>query len=147
MKQQLRISYINLSYFLYENPCPHIFFQNLGLKLTLSTDMFIYLFIFLYFIIFLILKSFFFGLHHAAFGILVPQPGIESITPAEEIQSLNHWTTRQVPMINFFSVVNEKFATHHHIRICVFVCVCVCVCVCMLFRKFKGKPFAWVPLS
>ena len=44
MKQQLRISYINLSHFLYEDPCPHIFFfQNLGSKLTLSTDMFVFL--------------------------------------------------------------------------------------------------------
>ena len=33
-------------------------------------------------------------------------------------------------MINFFSVVNEKFAIHHHIRVCVCVCVCVCMCVC-----------------
>ena len=32
-----------------------------------------------------------------ACGILVPQPGIEPMPPALEVQSLNHWTTRGVP--------------------------------------------------
>ena len=40
---------------------------------------------------------FFFWLHCAAFGILVPQQGIEPAPPAVEAQSLNHWTTREVP--------------------------------------------------
>ena len=31
-------------------------------------------------------------------GILVPQPGIEPTPPAEEAQSLNHWTAREVPI-------------------------------------------------
>ena len=30
-------------------------------------------------------------------GILVPQPGIEPTPPAVEAQSLNHWTTSEVP--------------------------------------------------
>ena len=30
-------------------------------------------------------------------GILIPQPGIEPASPALEVQSLNHWTTREVP--------------------------------------------------
>ena len=29
-------------------------------------------------------------------GILVPQPGIEPVTPVVEAQSLNHWTAREV---------------------------------------------------
>ena len=29
--------------------------------------------------------------------ILVPRPGIEATTLALEVQSLNHWTTREVP--------------------------------------------------
>ena len=40
---------------------------------------------------------FFFWRHHIACGILVPQPGIEPAPPALEAQSLNHWTTREVP--------------------------------------------------
>ena len=40
---------------------------------------------------------FFFWLHHAACGILVPPPGIEPVPPAVEAWSLNHWTAREVP--------------------------------------------------
>ena len=39
-----------------------------------------------------------FWLHHTPCGLLVPQPGIESIPP-EEVQSLNHWTAREVPAL------------------------------------------------
>ena len=60
----------------------------------------ILLYLFLKFIYIVFLVSYFvfiFWLHHAAFGILVPQPGIEPSPPALEAQSLNHWTTREVP--------------------------------------------------
>ena len=30
-------------------------------------------------------------------GILVPRPGIETMPPAMDAHSLNHWTTREVP--------------------------------------------------
>ena len=30
-------------------------------------------------------------------GILAPRPGIESMPPAVEVRSLNHWTVREVP--------------------------------------------------
>ena len=43
--------------------------------------------------------------------ILVPQPGIEPVPPVVEVQSLNHWTAKEVPEDDFY------------------VCVCVCVCV------------------
>ena len=36
-------------------------------------------------------------LHHAACGILVPQPGIEPAPPAVAARSCNHWTAREVP--------------------------------------------------
>ena len=39
---------------------------------------------------------FLFWPHHAACGILVPQPGIEPESPALEVRSLNQWTTREV---------------------------------------------------
>ena len=35
---------------------------------------------------------------HEARGILVPQPAIPPPTPALEAWSLNHWTTREVPI-------------------------------------------------
>ena len=37
-----------------------------------------------------------------ACGILFPQPGIKPASPALEVQSLNHWTTREVPRILAF---------------------------------------------
>ena len=39
----------------------------------------------------------FFGPCHAACGILVPQPGIESMPLALEAWTLNHWTAREFP--------------------------------------------------
>ena len=45
---------------------------------------------------------FFFLLHCASCGILVPQPGIEPVPLALEEQSLNHWTTREVPELDTF---------------------------------------------
>ena len=35
------------------------------------------------------------------YGLLVPWPGIESMPPAVEAQSLNHWTTREVHSYQF----------------------------------------------
>ena len=39
---------------------------------------------------------FFFWPHHKAGGILVSGPGIETVLPAVEAQSLNHWATRLI---------------------------------------------------
>ena len=36
-----------------------------------------------------------------ACGILVPQPGIEPTPLAVEAWSLNHWTAREVPFLNW----------------------------------------------
>ena len=41
----------------------------------------------------------FFWPHCVAFGILVPQPGIEPMLPALGAQSLNQWTTRGFPYV------------------------------------------------
>ena len=46
---------------------------------------------------------FFFWPHCAAYRILVPDQGIEPMPPAVEVQSPNHWTTRELP--SFFSFV------------------------------------------
>ena len=32
-----------------------------------------------------------------AFGILIPLPGIKTMSPAMEVWILNHWTAREVP--------------------------------------------------
>ena len=47
------------------------------------------------------LKSFlglFFWPHCAAYGILIPRPGIEPTFPASKVWNLNHLTTREVLM-------------------------------------------------
>ena len=55
----------------------------------------------LYLINFKCLCIYLFWLPRVACGILVPRPGIEPVPPAMEVQSLNHWTAREVPLINF----------------------------------------------
>ena len=48
-------------------------------------------------------KIFFnFRLCHAAGGILAPQAGLEPMSPALGVQSLNHWTVREVPISNIY---------------------------------------------
>ena len=41
----------------------------------------------------------FFWLCHLAYGLLVPQPRTAPVSPAMELQSLNHWTAREVPSL------------------------------------------------
>ena len=36
--------------------------------------------------------------HCTAYGILVPQPEVESVPLALDAQILNHWTAREVPI-------------------------------------------------
>ena len=42
-----------------------------------------------------------FWLYYVACGILVPKPGMEPAPFAAKTQSLNHWTTREVPDCGF----------------------------------------------
>ena len=45
-------------------------------------------------------------------GILVPRPRIKPTPPAVEVQSLNHWTTREVPnvlLFLFFNILKLSF--------------------------------------
>ena len=48
-----------------------------------------------------------FWLYHAAYGILVPWPGIEPVTSAVEAQSLNLWTAREIPNFLIFCQSND----------------------------------------
>ena len=50
---------------------------------------------------FFFFSFFFFRQCHAAFGILVPRPGIKPVPPALGARSLNQWTTREVPQLIF----------------------------------------------
>ena len=55
-------------------------------------------------VLLLLLPLFFFNTfwpHSAAFGILVPGPGIEPEPAAMEARSPNHWTSREVPSPTF----------------------------------------------
>uniref|UniRef100_A0AC11D6K3 Uncharacterized protein n=1 Tax=Ovis aries TaxID=9940 RepID=A0AC11D6K3_SHEEP len=45
---------------------------------------------------------------HLACGIIVPQPEIEPKLPTFEAWSLDHWTTREVPLVIFFFCVLLK---------------------------------------
>ena len=45
-----------------------------------------------------------------ACGILVPWPGIEPVPPVTEAQSLNHWSTREVPPFSW--LYNEESGAH-----------------------------------
>ena len=40
---------------------------------------------------------FFFLPYHMIYGILVPQPRLEPVPLEVKVQSLNHWTTREIP--------------------------------------------------
>ena len=53
--------------------------------------------------VFYLLIFYFFG-HAAACRILVPRPGMDAVPPVVEAQSLNHWTTREVPFQFFIYV-------------------------------------------
>ena len=46
----------------------------------------------------------------AVCGILVPLPGVSPLPPALEAQSLNHWTSREVPLPT----------SAHRLTLCVF---------------------------
>lgn len=60
---------------------------------------------------FVILLGFtlFFLANHTARGLLIPQPEMESETPAMEAQSLNSWTAREVPGFTFFKFQKLNF--------------------------------------
>ena len=49
--------------------------------------------------------------HGTAWEILVPQPGVEPAPPALEAQSLNHWTTREVPTL--LCVIKYAISRNH----------------------------------
>ena len=50
-----------------------------------------------------------FWLNCVAYGILVPQPGIEPMPPALKVWSLNHWTAGEVPQSPYFSEVHSRY--------------------------------------
>ena len=56
-----------------------------------------------------------FSLCSTAYGILVPQPGIEPIPPAMEVYSPNHWIARE-----FYGGKCLDLQTHTHI-ICILI--------------------------
>ena len=60
---------------------------------------------------FLLFKKLFiyFWPRRVAYGTLVPRPGIEPTAPAVEAWSLNHWTTREVPLPPFIQQGQQFF--------------------------------------
>ena len=59
--------------------------------------------------------SFIFWPRCVACGILAPRPGTEPVPPAVEAWSLNHWTAREVPIINYFNgyIIFPQWMRHH----------------------------------
>ena len=49
----------------------------------------------------------------AAYGILVPRPGIEPRPPAVEAQSPNHWTTREFPKFKITCCLHYISVAYH----------------------------------
>ena len=79
---------------------------------------------------------------HGACRILVPWPGIEYLTPIVEVQSLNHWTTKEVPSQWLFlkegktwegkeigEAEEQKSQRDTELMGLEYTCMCVCVCV------------------
>ena len=48
-------------------------------------------------------------------GILVPQAGLEPVAPVVEAQSLNHWTTREVPPVDILIAVLWQILSQRHL--------------------------------
>ena len=44
---------------------------------------------------------------YVACRILVPQPGTKLMPPALGAQSLNHWATREVPIIHLLTQISD----------------------------------------
>ena len=63
------------------------------------TPVFFFFFNIYYFYFFFILNCFILSTGHTACGILAPQLGIEPMLPPLGAQSLNHWTTRESPLL------------------------------------------------
>lgn len=59
-----------------------------------------------------LLFCFFFWPCYMACNILVPQPGIELVPPAVELQNTNHWTAREVP--NLHSKLLREICYYSH---------------------------------
>ena len=47
--------------------------------------------------------------HYIPCGLSVPQPGIELTSPALEVRSLNHWTSREVPRLWVLQLLTEQY--------------------------------------
>ena len=59
---------------------------------------------------------FFFWLHFKACSTLVPTSGIKPVLLAVEAQSLNHWTTREVPKVLIFRILSTSLVAVDKIR-------------------------------
>ena len=81
----------------------------------------------------------FFWLQCAAFGILVPRPGIEPMFLAEEAQRLNHCTARGVSLISFFSCLLKGVCSSCLISAIIIQCN-------MKLPVYRGRE-SWIQMS
>ena len=73
---------------------------------------------------------------HTAYGILVLWPGIDSVPPAVEAQSLNHWTTREVPQLRSFTCPRIPSKLPLGIQSCL---------LCLFCSRTVSQSFAFFP--
>ena len=72
-----------------------------------------------------------------ACGILALRLGIEPVFPAVEVQSLNHWTTREVAMLIILIVImvsNTYLKMYQIIHL-----KCLYIIVCQLYLNKAGR--------
>ena len=80
--------------------------------------------------------------HHAAYGILVPWPGMEPTLPAVKAWSLNHWTTRDVPQLIFLtSCLTTVHCLPYSSRKCTMSFSQLCT---FAYDYLPGHPSAWL---
>ena len=66
---------------------------------------------FFFFVLFFFkyLESYLFG--HTTWHTDLTQPGMQTVPPAVEVWSLNHWTTREVPRISLYQTFGLTLST------------------------------------
>ena len=91
----------NIPIFFFPHSCYLFLFLNMQVLISAlhQSDWFVYIYVCIYIVCVhaIFLSFFFFPDHVAGYVGLVPRPVTEPTTPAVEVWSLNHWTTRDIP--------------------------------------------------
>ena len=96
-------------------------------------------------------KNVYFSLYHTAYGMLVPQPGIEPRPSAVRAQSPNHRTAREFPLFFLFlknyncrnvcdmcGIQQRNYMSFHSEKFCLFLLTLMWVKVRSCDSSFQG---------